>query len=322
MPLSLRALSAALAALLVLAGCDLVPGAPGDPDDPDDPDPPQAFDDTPAPLAAREHSTGSVVLRVVNTGYQGAVLGGVVPSFQYGETNGLFEGRLVIGAGGDRIAGRPYGAAEEDWAAGSALERVREVGAFSEGYRTRFGEAAAETDPLGLTVTQWSYSTFDPPADDAVVLVYDVRNDGPPRDALHVGLFADFDLGASPGDDRSGFDAATETVYVYDDTDGPAPFFGLTVIDGPLSGWSTTLRPTNAAFSDEQLYTALTTPGSVPETGGDRRTLLGVGPLSLDTGESARVAFAYVAGEEAGDLLVNAAAARAAYRSAPVAAAD
>ena len=308
----LRTVAALAAALVLLPACDAARGTDEPPDVP-----PQTFDDTPVPFELAIHDTPRLTFSLFNTGFQGSWRGNQSgQAFALDGVNGLYEGQLLIAASEAQVSGSPYPPAIEDWSwtEGSRLTELRDVGAFDGGYRTRFADAGpGDAEAIGVTVTQRAY--VGAAAEGAAVLVYDVRNDGPDREGLYVGLFADFDVFV-PAPNDAGFDAATQTVYTFDPSDGTPYHFGVRAVSHPLSGWSVDL-PGGAATEDALLYAPLTTPGTIsPLTDTtDRRTVIGAGPFALASGATQRVAFAYVAGASRAEMLAAADAAATAYDS-------
>lgn len=319
MSLPYRLLLFALAlAVLTLSACDVL-AVPDD--DPDPPDPPaQTFDDTPVALQQATHETATTVFTVFNTGFQGAATGNSgAQAFSFLGMNGLYEGQLLLGLSDTQVSGQPYSVQaamnEPNWTEGSALASVRDVGDFEQGFRTRYTDGGSgNPNPLGLTVTQWSYAGGA--AEGAVVVVFDIANDGPARDGLYVGLFADFDVFA-PDPNRAGYDAASRTLYTFDPTGTNPSLYGVAALSDPVSGWTASLGGIASNITDAVLYTALTTPGEVPTTDGDPRSVIGVGPFRLASGATRRVAFAYVAGTDLADLTARSRAARTAVASLP-----
>ncbi len=255
-----------------------------------------------------------------NTGYHGALNG--LPagtSFAFNAQNALYEGQLIVGLSQVQVAGQPYAtsAGQSEWTNGTGPTAITPPAPFNQGFETTFTDGGpGNTNPIGLSVTQRTYSSNTAPNNDFVIVRATITNTGSvARNGVHVGIFADWDISAAATADLGAYDATTRTVYNWSGGGGNPNYYGITAISHPTSGWSVDL---GAGFNptEADVYTGLTTHGTVPPAGADRRSLIGVGPFSFAPGASHTVTFAYVAGTNQADILANAAAAAA---SVPVA---
>lgn len=279
-----------------------------------------AFGILAAPSASAQttatHNTGTVTFRVFNTGYHGAILGTPAgDAFAFNGLNALFEGQLVVGLSQVQVAGQPYATTaggQPEWANGTGPTAITPPAPFNQGFETTFTDGGpGNTNPIGLSVTQRTYTSNAAPNDDFAIVQATITNTGSvARSGVHVGIFADWDVATPATSDLGAYDAATRTVYTFGSGAGNTNYYGVTAISHPVSGWSVDL---GAGFNPTEgdVYAGLTTPGTVPPAVEDRRSIIGVGPVTLAAGASETFTFAYVAGTNLVDLLANAAAATA-----------
>ncbi len=265
-------------------------------------------------LASRTQSTGTAALRVFNNGYFGADAG--VPTdttFNFGGFAPLYESQLLVATSAASVIGRPYSNSPQqtspgfEWSFGPRPYSVAPPAPFTTALMTSYTDAGAgnNTPAVGLSVSQ---RTLSRTGDDFVIVEATVTNtSATPRPAVHIGLFADFDVSPTAVLDAGDYDAATQTVWTRSlATTGNTNYYGMTLLDRPTAGWSVSAETT----TDVGLYTGLTVPGVAATVGDDRRMIIGAGPFSLAAGGSQLVRFAFVGGTSAADLLANAAAAR------------
>jgi hypothetical protein len=164
------------------------------------------------------------------------------------------------------------------------------------------------TSPLGFTVTLTGYADRDAPNQGFILFELTLENtSGADIEEVYLGVFADFDAGATSVDDAGGVKADLNLVYVFDPVEA-YPYFGIAAVGLPisLSGYSTDAT----TGTDAQLWEALTTavePGAAPAA---RAAVVGVGPYDVAAGSAQTVRFAFVAGEDEADLFANAQAAQ------------
>ena len=246
---------------------------------------------------------GTIVTSLFANGFVGSDPGFEFgEGFLFGEDNGLFVGSFLIGVGGD-VNSNPYDGASEFEGDEDALRGLNpdEIPApFDLGVTSQF------TSPLGFDVTLSAYAAEGGGNEDFVIYEANVENStGSAINDVYLGMFADFDTGATTSNDDSGaIDEATNTAYVFDAVEGGA-YFGLSAI-GSLSGASTDA----STADDAQLTEALT---SIVEPGAEaaeRAAVVGVGPFDIAPGATQTVRFAIIAGEDEADLLANAAQAQ------------
>lgn len=274
---------------------------------------------TPPPvpsLVSRTQTTGTASLRVFNNGYFGADAGTPADTtFNFGGFAPLYEAQLLAATSAASVIGRPYSNSPQqpspgfEWAFGPRPYSVAAPAPFTSALMTSYTDAGAgnNSTPIGLSVSQ---RTLARSGDDFVVVEATVTNtSGAALPALHVGMFADFDVSAAATNDAGDYDAATQTVWTRNLGTGNTNYYGVTLIDATTSGWNVSAETT----TDIGLYTGLTAPGAPAPAADDRRMIIGAGPFALAAGASQLVRFAFVGGTNAADLLANAAAARSLF---------
>jgi hypothetical protein len=269
------------------------------------------------------HDTGTVQFEVLGDGLLGAsaVFGGA--GFLFDGQNGLFEGQLLVGASETQVSGNPYAGAGGQ----PPPEWVNRTGPlaltppfpipfeeFDEGYEATYDDSAALSGdgPIGVTVTERSYSSKGAPNNDFVVFEFEIENTGTAAlQEIYVGIFADLDVGDFV-QNLAGYDDATQLLYVYDASNPESDYFGVTALHSPVSGWSAGWLCKFNCGDDYVWYHWMSGGSSPPWPPGpeDMRAILGTGPYVIPAGGTVTVQFAFVAGEDEADVLTNAQAAR------------
>ena len=259
-----------------------------------------------------------------------------------GSNDVLSQGSLMLGTSAAQIsdaASSIYVARDDDdWVTvqdGSA--RLHAPGRLSDQESfARFDDSGAST-PLGVLVTQEGYAFASVPDDDYLVLKYSIQNTTSASiSGLHVGWFCDWDVDRStPSTNRTGFDAARQLGYVWDDQGGAGgSYFGICVLTAP---GATSYRgiyvdpqaPGNPSwgildgFNSQEKWEALSGGVVFPEAGpADVAQAIATGPYDIPPGGVITVAFAIVAGENLADLRANADAAQERWTRLPTSVAE
>lgn len=260
------------------------------------------------------HNTGTVLLDVYDNGIIGAGAEFTTPGFFYNGLDGLFEGQLIVGASDTQVSGSPYDVDGHEWRSLSATTAITSpFPAYPDAYQSSYDDFNA-TNPIGIEVTQRSFSSTSAGIEDYVLIEFQLTNtSGGALTGLYAGLFADYDVGdftMNLGD----YDAATQLVHVWDNTATNTNWYGTVALMAaglPVSGWNVDVGE-GANPTEANTYSSLNTFDTTPATPDDRRTMIGVGPFDLGVSETQSVWFALVAGDTENDLLSNAAAAQAA----------
>lgn len=256
------------------------------------------------------HDTGQIRFQVFGNGSVGAQAGSGVGLQLLGYPPALYDGRLLVGTGPDRLSGGAY--ASSDW---QTIEPVTVLEGGLQRTRAVFSDAGAP-NPLGVTVTQTSTTVYNPvsPLGRAVFLRYVVRNTSAEAlSGLHIGLFSDFDVSDNYSTNQSLFYTPSNLLYTYGPTGQNGQAAGVVLLgDEPVSGFRGVI-PQGGPVSDAFLFEAMTTRGATTSPIGDQISVIGAGPYDVAAGDSVAVEFAYVTGASGFDAFEAAYAARRQY---------
>lgn len=227
--------------------------------------------------------TGSITTEVFDDGFIGTdpLFFGI--GFDFGGDNGLFTGTALVGISGDADS-LPYNGASE-FTNVSPTVAIAPSGIFSyfdTGWATSF------SSPLGVTLHQEAYA-LSASSDQFVVFNLCAENTSGGDLDVFLGYFADWDIGDFL---QNLGDASGNLVYSWDDSGTSPNFFGYSPIGGHvLSGWNV-----DWTLDDAGMFLGMTTPGTTPASGGDRRNVMGVDVGTISSGGTECAIFAWVAG--------------------------
>jgi hypothetical protein len=261
------------------------------------------------------HDAGNVVLSW-SAGQYGLSGNNGGQGFQYppGQTNNhLFRSYLLIAMNNNQIS------EEEHFQPVSTPHYVMTTPGIvsdQDGY-TAFDDRLSYY-PVGITVTQNSYTYASDPHNDYVVLRLVISNNDYFAKNIVIGVYFDWDLGNSR-DDVGDYDADRALGYIYS-SDAPSSIHvGTAVLS---TGGATSYRVydvNNEGHLDYwNKYTTLTEGFLQTSAGpGDMRYYLATGPFTLPLAgqNNIEVAFAILAGDSLADLQANATAAQAKYNT-------
>ncbi|UCH63732.1 MAG: T9SS type A sorting domain-containing protein [Fidelibacterota bacterium] len=247
--------------------------------------------------------------------------------------NYLFTGGFWVGAKVDHMPAVSIQYYDyTDWNALTNLEVGNDTS--DKDLRIRFNDEYAD-NPIGVEVDQRGYSWADSLSRDFIVLDYTIYNSGQsgPLDSVYFGLWSDFDVSDFPGsdfpavDDTLGFDYSRDLIFMFDGDNPAIPeddtgepddlgtlqspgYIGMALLspadlDVHLSWWEIGSDPD--VGDEETLFNLLSDPPNVsaPESVGDYRILLSVGPMSIPVLDSVRVVVGYVIGDGLAELQAN-----------------
>lgn len=272
------------------------------------------------------HDTGTVEFEVFANGALGTepIGGNQFPGggFVLNGDNGLFHATLAVGVSDMQVSGNYYGGTDQapefsPVSGPTVIDPVFEAPfeEFDQAFEAVFDDSAAP-NPIGLTVTQRSYSRSDFPNQDFVVVEYTIENtSGADIEDAYVGIFADWDVGTFE-QNLGGYDEDTQLLYIFDDSETSTNYFGVTALgDVDVSGIN--YDALGGAETDLEIFQFLTTVAPVPPLVDDRRATLGTGPYDITDGESIVVRFAFVGGPDEAGVIASAAAAQELGTTAP-----
>lgn len=240
--------------------------------------------------------------------------------------NDLFEGSFIIGTDVDHISDGIRNYAEEpdnDFAVAPNGDLVVSIPGSKADQQTFsiFDDSKAE-NPIGLEITQKTYSWNDPPNDNFIIIQYFIKNVSDSAvNGLHAGIFMDWDLNNSKTD-SSGYVLEENLGFISHVLAAPAQpkFRGVAVLnpEGMTTHGLITTPPNDKPISlTEQVkltMLAALTFTATPNDWYDPADLVSTGPFDLAPGAVDTVVFAVVAADTTlANLTAAAATARAMY---------
>ncbi|MBI2967406.1 MAG: S8 family serine peptidase [Bacteroidetes bacterium] len=189
-----------------------------------------------------------------------------------------------------------------------------------------FNDDNAWSNKLGLGIKQKTMAWKTPADSNYIILEYTITNEGTSsRDSLYAGIFSDWDIDI-PFYNRAGFDQQNKTGYVYSSLPGN-PYGGIKLLSSAgvfhysmdnVLGGNGGIDPATNGFSSAEKYKAMQrnrhTAGS-SGTGSDILSVVSAGPFQLLPGDSVRVAFAILAGDNLTELIAAAKSSQVRYDS-------
>ena len=283
-------------------------------------------------LGVATHGTNGMEVTVTDEGnigyssYQGST-GSKGKGFVIKYPNGpsvdfLYEGGLLIATSASQVSDCIRGTEtnfddqQEDFrtAPGSSLEIVRPGVRTAEEGRVVLTDDGA-SDPIGVEVLQQSYVDDGEANEDFVIMRYTVTNAGGDRITdVHVGLFFDWDLGATTSD-ATAYDSAREVGYVLDSAANATRVAGTVLLsDSPtlhyraIDNAALIYRGSGGGFTTQEKWQSMSSglmANGVVIGNKDVSQITAAGPFALEPGESVVVAFAVVGGRSVTEFLSN-----------------
>ena len=264
------------------------------------------------------HSTGQVDFTVTNFGQYGFAAGSFFPlgkaGFTFGGSgNQLFEGAFLTGYDENHISdGARNFIAEPDndfAVAPNGTMQVFEPGskADQETYSV-FDDSFAE-NPIGLEIVQRTFAWTSLSENDFVIMEFEITNNSESAVAqLTAGLLMDWDI-VNAVFNPGGFDAGTETPYMYYNDGTPPPhsdYRGIRVLNAEgLYSHKFLENESIVRLGELDKFTAIGN-GIIDEiasTNQDNYQIIATGPFNLDPGESDTAAFAILAADDLAGLI-------------------
>ncbi len=265
--------------------------------------------------------------------------------FTYLGTNLLYEGALMVGSSATKVSdafrGSYAGGADVDFqTVVKAYKAASPV--FSEfDVHGQINDLPVAATAQKLLISHNAYAWTTTGNRKYVIVDYTIKNNGSTTlSNLYAGIAADWDIdAATAGANKGNYDAATKMGYVYSTainglyagikvltTTAPAVCYhidnmaggggGVDVVDSTVAG--------NKFYSTSKKYTTLSTnrylagvSGTVT-TGADIIEVVSSGPFTIVAGDSVKVAFALIAGDNLADIVKSADSAQVHYNVTPV----
>ncbi len=257
--------------------------------------------------------------------------------FTYMGTNMLYEASVMFGSASTKVSdsfrGETAGTADADFQ--SVIKANKIVpGVFSEfDVHGRFNDAVA-TPVQNLLVSHSAYAWSTPGNRKYVIVEYVMKNSGTtPINTLYAGIAADWDIdAATASQNKSNYDATTKMGYIYSTATG-GKFAGIKLLTNTAApvcynidniaggGGGVDVNDATNYFGTGDKYTTLSTnrylAGTADADGEDIIGVMSSGPFTIAAGDSAKVAFALIAGDDLVDIKKSADSAQVHYDGPP-----
>ncbi|MCB9087174.1 MAG: T9SS type A sorting domain-containing protein [Calditrichae bacterium] len=292
--------------------------------------------------AFADHSTAAILASVTNEGNIGW-LNTFPPApgsgFQFNPATSsgqrLFEGAIIVATDSFHVSDAARDETQvfdADFQFTSNIDGSGSTGTTTE-YVTSYSDALAEV-PLGVDITQTTYSVDEPGKDRMVLYQLDVANNSGANLAdVKVGAFFDWDVDPATANDRG--QVVTDSTNTIPGVNGGNPF-GIEVLElhqgsganaymgvVPLSQSVFAARrimisadevyPPRMTDGDKWSYLSFnraTNPNGDGGSAQDHAQIFGLSPVNIDNGASERVGFAMVAGATLSEMMDAARAAQ------------
>jgi serine protease len=254
--------------------------------------------------------------------------------FVYNDVNMLFEMGVVMGTSQSRVLssvrGTVNGEPDDDFRVVNEIARDN-PGLVSDAdvYGTFDDSKSSPLSRLNVEVDYRSFAWREVPYEKMVIVEYDVTNTGDSDlENYFFGLFADWDINQDNYKDMAGWDAATQTGYVYTPDPTERWVGAIQVLSGTPNYWAIDNdeniegNPFGVydGYTDEEKFQSLSSgigreEAGVIEQGNDVSHTVSSGPYNIPAGETVRIAFALHGGSSIEDVLSSAEAARQLYET-------
>ncbi|MEO0312564.1 MAG: hypothetical protein RIQ89_2221 [Bacteroidota bacterium] len=253
-------------------------------------------------------------------GFNGANQGGGGLGFVYNSNNLLYEAGIMIGTGVNQVSDMV-----RDDAGGSDLDfqsaqRISLVNPGISDFDTRgvFNDNPSPS-PLDISVTHRTYAWTNSPDDKYIIFDYFIKNNsGATLSNLYAGIFADWDIQVYTNN-KCDEDAARKMGYAYSTDAGglyaaikllnSTPFMHNAIDNIAGAGGLNLSDGFDTAEKYQSLSTNRATAGGTG-TGNDVIDVVSSGPFTIAAGDSVRVSFALIAGDDLSDIQESADAAQ------------
>ncbi len=271
--------------------------------------------------ATASHDNGQLSFGISNIGQFGLGDGSVNPmgaaGFKYPPTGPDFlnNSSLMLATDSYHVSDGAYSSdiynTDDDFRpVAGGFPRITEPGLYSDqdGFAA-YSDSAAEF-PIGLSVSQKSFCWTGTDAYPFVITEFTITNNsGTNIPSLYAGIFCDWDLPLSSGnDDVVGYIDYESLGYVSDLSTGVS--VGIKAITSPASSYAAidNFNDLMDGFTNMEKYNKMTSGFDIVSYNapGNYSHILSVGPYQLAPGESEVVAFSFVAGDDLNDLISNA----------------
>ncbi|NMM49340.1 S8 family serine peptidase [Marinigracilibium pacificum] len=244
--------------------------------------------------------------------------------FLYNDRNLLFEMGLLMTSGGklsNNIRGEGVNT-DDDF---KPVDRIKNIvpGEFSTEEAFGSFDDSKSDNPLNVLVNYRSMVWGEEPDDKYIIVEYEIENQsGSDMNDLYVGLFADWDISQLVGPpDRAGYysNGNINLGFVHNLKESDSIYVGIQTLVGDFNYWAIDNDsdiPDNPwgvydGYTDEEKIESMTSGigkprAGIQEDGNDVSHTVSIGPLAINAGESTKVAFALIAGDQLSELVESA----------------
>ncbi|MFQ5797155.1 MAG: S8 family serine peptidase [Bacteroidota bacterium] len=278
----------------------------------------------------RSHDINNIVMTVTS---KGTIAFDDYPNNTRGDgfifrsgNNLLFEAAFMAATGSDRVVDvardETGGEQRQDFQALQTVATLTPGTRSDQETFSLFSDENAGTNKVGLKVGLRTYAYQNSPDDDYIVLRYALHNtSGSALSNLYAGLYFDWDLGSAL-ENSARWDSEKLLGYVYDVEAGGIPtYVGVTILShSSVSQFRAISNPSEDpvnwgvwdGFTKQEKWIALSSGVSATLVDAtDASYVIGVGPLSVNAGDSVVVSYAVLASDDRSSLRSTVDAARA-----------
>jgi hypothetical protein len=256
--------------------------------------------DSAAAVSSLHHHTASVDFQILHNG--------VYSNFSFHGESALQFGGLIAATGPNRVAVN-LNPSIQNFKSISGFAGFTSDADFDQISECQYDEKGANLagNPLGIQIKQFALSHND---HGFVILSLEVTNTSAATlTNLHIGQVADWDIGQRAAN-RGGYDSKRNMVYQFEEGGQSDPnYYGISLLEGPTVMTASGARVDNSSVTNPaSLFSFISDfggTGGVPPpitTNADYSSFIGAGPLTLSAGATAKLGFAWLAGEDLGDL--------------------
>jgi hypothetical protein len=238
----------------------------------------------------------------------------------------LYEGGLIVGTDtvhvSDHMFGAPVSVMTDDFYSMVNVHKVIPTVYSDFDLDSRFNDDGAGTNMLDVEINQKTFA-WSTPADSRYIIVeYTISNQGATNlNDFYAGIYADWDIG-NVIDNRGVHDVANKMGYAFN-TGTPTFYTGVKqltpggnncyALDNDGAGGTISIYD---GFTDPEKYQVLSQPRAASGqngNGNDVSLAVSSGPHAINAGDSIKVAFALIGGEDLASIQASAAAAQIKY---------
>jgi len=269
---------------------------------------------------------GTTVTSKGRIGYNGTAQAQGLGFMYKGGATLLYEAGLMIGessaAVSDMVRGDPQGTIDNDFQSSIAVHYDLPSVKSDVDISGRFNDNLSPS-VLNLLVNHHFYAWSLAGHTKYVIFEYIIKNNGSNAlNSLYAGIYADFDIGAGGADNKANTDAPNKLGYCYRNVAGgfytgirvltPTPFLHFATDNDGANGGISNYDGFTTSEKYQTLSTNHLTAGGTG-AGADVSNIVSTGPFALNPGDSVKVAFALIAGDDLNDIQGSASNAQIKY---------